>query len=457
MLKKTRFLDPGRVFLAVGFSLCLFSNTVWAQQQGYPNPTTPQPLASGENVQGVVLTPPSLLDLVSSRISEYSRTDLAHGLYFETLDGKPLLETNPDAAYNPASVTKIMTTLAVLERYSPNYRYTTRLSYTGSFDRERQTLVGDLVIESNYDPTLNYDSLFYIAEKLNEAGISTVEGNILVSSGLILNLRKSGVAAGNEILTTLDKARWTKASESAWKYYLQAKAAAKMKIDSTEFRGVTFVSGKVLTDDVSQPRKRLMEYHSAPILKVIKVMNAYSNNDMAHLLGRLVGGPSGVQDFMIRRVKLAPGEIRLESTSGLGSNAITPRGTVKLMRYAHNWCEKNRIAMTDLMPIGGVDNGTLADRFKRSDLVGSVVAKTGTLSNVSALAGVMFTKARGPVFFAILERGYPGSMRRLQEEIISLVAADSGGGLGIAYGSEMGMSLVEDARVYILREETSRN
>jgi D-alanyl-D-alanine carboxypeptidase/D-alanyl-D-alanine-endopeptidase (penicillin-binding protein 4) len=154
-----------------------------------------------------------------------------------------------------------------------------------------------------------------------------------------------------------------------------------------------------------------------------------------------------VRQYLIEKVKLPPQEVYLQTTSGLGQNAITPRATVKLMRYAVNWLEKRNISLGELLPIAGIDYGTLQRRFTNPDLMGTVIGKTGTLSSTSALAGILYTQKRGLLFFAILERGSPHSLRPLQEEIISMVAADSGGALPLALGSEMSPSLCEDAEV----------
>ena len=56
----------------------------------------------------------------------------------------------------------------------------------------------------------------------------------------------------------------------------------------------------------------------------------------------------------------------------------------------------------DLFPVSGSDRrGTIA----RRKIPEATVIKTGTLRNVSALAGVMPTRDRGLVWFAIINRG----------------------------------------------------
>src|SRR5262249_5991354 len=75
----------------------------------------------------------------------------------------------------------------------------------------------------------------------------------------------------------------------------------------------------------------------------------------------------------------------------------------------------------------GIDHGTLEKRFNDA-YRGSVVAKTGTLHSVSALAGVAYTRSRGPLIFVIFNHGgSPYSFRGDQDETIKKVITLCGG------------------------------
>jgi serine-type D-Ala-D-Ala carboxypeptidase/endopeptidase (penicillin-binding protein 4) len=61
-----------------------------------------------------------------------------------------------------------------------------------------------------------------------------------------------------------------------------------------------------------------------------------------------------------------------------------------------------KLSVTDVFPVSGRDkNGTM---YARHMPIGSAI-KTGTLNTVSALAGVIPTRDRGLVWFAIINRG----------------------------------------------------
>ncbi len=450
-----------RMSLALWSACCLLTLPLMAQQR--PRVVTnddfrrsPAARAAHSEVHGnpsgpaapleEVQPPPvslALPDLVTARLLSHSRSAQPHGIYFEALDGTPVLSLNEGLMYNPASVTKVMTSMAALEALGVNYRYPTRISYTGAIDWSTGTLMGDLVISGEQDPSFATESLFLIGEKLYEMGIRNVQGNLRIGTGVLLNLRSQPAVIGGEILATLDRTRWTPRIEAVWNAVRGVKAFSQMPV----YHGITISPGTATADDHTTPRYPLLEYRSSPLLKILKSINAYSHNEMTHIVGARVGGAAGVQRYLIEKVKLPAPEVYLQTTSGLGQNAITPRATVKLMRYAVNWLEKRNISLGELLPIAGIDNGTLQRRFTNPDLMGTVIGKTGTLSSTSALAGILYTQKRGLLFFAILERGSPHSLRPLQEEIISMVAADSGGALPLALGSEMSPSLCEDAEV----------
>jgi D-alanyl-D-alanine carboxypeptidase/D-alanyl-D-alanine-endopeptidase (penicillin-binding protein 4) len=57
--------------------------------------------------------------------------------------------------------------------------------------------------------------------------------------------------------------------------------------------------------------------------------------------------------------------------------------------------------VADVFPVAGIDRGTI----RRRHLPVYTVVKTGTLRRVATLAGVILTRAHGPVWFALLNQG----------------------------------------------------
>ena len=97
-----------------------------------------------------------------------------------------VLEVNPDKTFLPASVLKVLTTSAALEKLGPDFRYRTGVYTNGTID-SNGTLQGDLVLVGRGDPNLTdpYGELFEkpalleLAQEVKNRGISSIQGDII--------------------------------------------------------------------------------------------------------------------------------------------------------------------------------------------------------------------------------------------------------------------------------------
>ena len=84
---------------------------------------------------------------------------------------------------------KVITSASALEILGADYRFETHLGYIGK-KAENQTLNGDLVVIGGGDPVLgseyfqdHYFNLHFLevwARKIKDAGISKIEGNLIL-------------------------------------------------------------------------------------------------------------------------------------------------------------------------------------------------------------------------------------------------------------------------------------
>ncbi|KFF48063.1 D-alanyl-D-alanine carboxypeptidase [Gammaproteobacteria bacterium MFB021] len=94
--------------------------------------------------------------------------------------GEVLGALDPDRALSPASVTKLYTAAAALDRWGPQHRFTTRFVSVGRVDPSG-TLHGDLVLEGGGDPALTSEELWRLIQKLRESGVKRVDGQLVIS------------------------------------------------------------------------------------------------------------------------------------------------------------------------------------------------------------------------------------------------------------------------------------
>ncbi|MFA5973753.1 MAG: D-alanyl-D-alanine carboxypeptidase/D-alanyl-D-alanine-endopeptidase [Lentimicrobiaceae bacterium] len=75
-------------------------------------------------------------------------------LAIEAQTGQIISSYNPDMALKPASTQKLITTATMLELYGTDYKFETRLEYTGYIDTRTHILHGNIIIKGGGDPTL---------------------------------------------------------------------------------------------------------------------------------------------------------------------------------------------------------------------------------------------------------------------------------------------------------------
>jgi D-alanyl-D-alanine carboxypeptidase/D-alanyl-D-alanine-endopeptidase (penicillin-binding protein 4) len=329
----------------------------------------------------------------------------AQGLLIESLDGSTIYaDHQSDVAFNPASVIKLATSFTALQRFGPDFHFETAFYTLGVIDKKTRTLKGDLVLHATGDPVLSTADVNKLIKDVIRAGVARVSGNLIVTGPFTY-------------------ASYTKTAEGTRRLAANLKKLGVRVTGTTNFRAASGLGAKGTL---------LSSHTSASLRDILFRQNAHSVNTTAERVGEAVGGPRGVEAFLIGSVGIPPSEISVSRTSGLGDNRITPRSTVHLLQVMMQWLSERNMEPEDIMPIAGIDAGTLQSRFKSEDYRGAVVGKTGTLPStdggVSTLAGILYTRDRGPILFAIFNtRGSVTAYRQLQDSLLKELIEESGG------------------------------
>ena len=322
------------------------------------------------------------------------------GLRIESLDGRTCYaDLNSTVGFNPASVIKVATSFAALSKFGPDYHFETTFYADGTLNKKTRTLTGNLILDSTGDPMLTSLDVARLVRNVVNAGITHVTGNLIVAGPFSYGT-----------LYTTDRA---------------TRGLAQT------FRRMGVRTGSVTNGGTVQGTK-ITSHMSSSLRDILFFQNAHSSNPIAERLGEALGGPKAIETFLVKDVGIAPGDVSISRTSGLDVNRITPRATVQLFRELVFWLNLTNMQPQDVLPVAGVDAGTLARRFAGEEYRGAVIGKTGTLpatdGGVSTLAGIIYTRNRGPVLFAIFNTmGSVATYRKLQDSFLKGFIMESGG------------------------------
>lgn len=117
--------------------------------------------------------------VVKQKLQQFGIPESAIGVYIHEIGAsKPLLAINADAAMNPASVMKLLTTYAGLELLGPAHTWTTSIYTHGTL--ADGVLHGDLVIKGYGDPKLDLENFWLLIHHLRQTGLYEIKGNLIL-------------------------------------------------------------------------------------------------------------------------------------------------------------------------------------------------------------------------------------------------------------------------------------
>ncbi|HEY0004726.1 MAG TPA: D-alanyl-D-alanine carboxypeptidase [Pyrinomonadaceae bacterium] len=313
-----------------------------------------------------------------------------HGVLIESLDGQHVFASlNAGETFNPASLIKLSTSLVALKQFGADYRFQTRVYADAEVDNSG-TLRGSLYVLGN-DPTFGDVAANMIARELQQRGIKRVAESVRVSEDFSFNYSESAEESAGRLVKALRV-------------------------------------GNPRTEVAGQPAGRLLfTLSSYPLRDILLYMNAHSSNFVAERLGAMVGGPVGIQEFLINEVHLPPDQLKIERASGREHNRMTPRDLLKVIRALVLEAERQGLEPQDIMPVASDDRGTLRRRLTGTGLEGAVVGKTGTLTSevdggMASIAGIVYTENAGMVIFVMMDQGNRiGENRQLEDQLLSEV------------------------------------
>jgi D-alanyl-D-alanine carboxypeptidase/D-alanyl-D-alanine-endopeptidase (penicillin-binding protein 4) len=342
---------------------------------------------------------------------EMAKAGSAAGAYVVDVGtGEELFSSNADSPRMPASVEKLYTSAAALLLYGEQGRLSTTV-LSPSVPDASGDIAGDVVLRGGGDPTFDAKDASTLAAQLVRGGLNRIDGRVVGDESAFDAFRgppSSGFLLSSDVgpLSALSYDHGRTGKRRPYFQASPARFAADAFEKALERRGVT-VAGQARAGVAPTGMTPLAHFDSPPLADIVKAMNQPSDNYMAETLIKALGadhgtagsteGGAAVVRAAVARFKIAP---QVQDGSGLSrDDRTTPRQVVRLLSGMAG-TEQSAAFDASLAVVGR--NGTLYRRMRGTAAQDRCHAKTGTLRDVSTLAGYCTTLSGRRVAFAFL-------------------------------------------------------
>jgi len=347
------------------------------------------------------------------------------GRVTDAMSGKELWGQLDDVPMQPASTNKTLTSAAALLALDREARITTRVVAAN--------LPGTVVLVGGGDPTLSavppgQDTWYRgaarisdLADQVRRSGVTAtaVQVDTSLFSGPTMapgwdpaDIEGGDIAPIESVM--LDAGRIQPATDESRRSVTPALDAGRALATAL---GVDPQQVTVVSHPAPTGARQLAAVQSAPLVDRLNEMMSVSDNVMAECIAREVAAAmqrplsfTGAVDAVTNRLNTAhvdTGNATLQDSSGLSvDDRLTAKILDSVVQAAAGPDEPTLRPLLDLLPIAG-GSGTLSDRFLDATFhaagpAGWLRAKTGSLTAINALAGVVTDRSGRVLTFALI-------------------------------------------------------
>jgi D-alanyl-D-alanine carboxypeptidase/D-alanyl-D-alanine-endopeptidase (penicillin-binding protein 4) len=346
------------------------------------------------------------------------------GRVTDAMSGKELWQQLDDAPMQPASTNKTLTSAAALLALDREARVTTRVVAA--------TQPGAVVLVGGGPPTLSaappgQDTWYHgaarisdLADQVRRSGVTpmAVQVDTSLFSGPTMapgwdpaDIEGGDIAPIESVM--LDAGRIQPATDESRRSVTPALDAGRALAAAL---GVDTQQVTITGHPVTVGARQLAAVQSAPLIDRLNEMMNVSDNVMAECIAREVAASmhrplsfAGAVDAVTNRLNTAhveTGSATLQDSSGLSvDDRLTAEILDSVVQAAAGPDQPTLRPLLDLLPIAG-GSGTLSDRFldatANAGPAGWLRAKTGSLTAINALAGVVTDRSGRVLTFALI-------------------------------------------------------
>lgn len=362
-----------------------------------------------------------------------AKTSLNAMCYMKVDDAtKSISGTDTEKEFELASTSKLVTSFWAVSKLGAKYRFTERLYITPV-----AADTYDVHIHGDMDPYFGQQMVYFLVSELNKNGIKKIE-NLTFDEDLKINWNVANKAYQSKrsydpqpedvrkvLESNLINDSFTASTYNAFRNQVKAQTGVSMASGaSVSVRRVNFVSSR---DYHPEANTKVLLLRSAPLYQYIKFMNLHSNNYMADMLFRKLGGADDFRRFMKTRLDLDESDIHF--VNGSGDSVYSDNGKlynkascstmIKVLLAMKDELGKQSLSLDHVMSVAGVDDSTLGGRY--AGLKDSLIAKTGSVDPAITLAGMLSTEKGDLMFAVLMKTGGPADWTGARNQIRSRV------------------------------------
>ncbi len=397
-----------------------------------PAPSPATPVLSARRAPSLVAVP-AAEQALSQQLTTFVETVPGESCLVVTHDERTVFEYRPALPLVGASTQKLVTGMVALDRLGADMKFRTEVLATESADDG--IVEGDLWIVGGGDPIIATDDyvgaymeppistdIEALADQIAASGLTTVTGGVnadetrydaerylSVWPDRFIEQNQTGPLGAltiNDAFSSYPAENFIR-GEAIAADDPAVEAAADFD-DLLEARGVS-IGGGQSNQPAPDGLTSLGAIESPPLADIVADMISASDNATAELLlkeigrtadGQPVGSTNGgvtVAQQVVSSSGLPSDGVVITDGSGLSpENRVTCAFLVGLLER-----EGTDSDLTAGLPVAG-ESGTLRDRFVGTPIEGRLRAKTGTLNDVTALAGFVDTESGDQLTFAFI-------------------------------------------------------
>jgi D-alanyl-D-alanine carboxypeptidase/D-alanyl-D-alanine-endopeptidase (penicillin-binding protein 4) len=406
----------------------------------FPETPPPSPLAlAADPAAGTPATAAGVARALAKALADKALGARVNALVVDAATGATLYDRGSGAAVVPASTAKLFTAAAALRALGPDRTFETKVVATGPI--ENGVLTGDLVVVGGGDPTLTAATgptayphparLADLARAVRARGVRRVTGALVVDAtlfsgpGLARGWKPTYVSEGSVAPVSafeVDGGR-LRPDDDDRSSAPDLLAGGKLR-DALRRAGVAVAT--VRRGRAATVLSEVATVRSPPVSALVERLLTRSDNDLAEALARHVAiargagddfaGAAGGVAATVQELGVVPPPALADGSGLSPRDRATPAQLVALLRLATT--DAALAPVLSGLPVARF-TGTLSTRYDKgaaTRAAGLVRAKTGSLDNVSTLAGVVETRSGRLLVFAFaadrLPSRFPGTAAR---------------------------------------------